>query len=107
MSQRAHADHFAPPPDSRDGRANLVGLSRQELGAALEELGEPAFRARQLWSWIYHHGASDFAAMTSLAKALRARLAERFRVERLEIARAQTSSGARPSVATTCCATSR
>jgi len=92
MSQRAHAQQFAPPPDTRDGRANLVGLSRDELGAAVSELGEPAFRARQLWSWVYHHGARDFTAMTTLAKPLRARLAERFRVERPEIARAQTSS---------------
>ncbi|MCG8557167.1 MAG: 23S rRNA (adenine(2503)-C(2))-methyltransferase RlmN, partial [Proteobacteria bacterium] len=91
MSRIAHAEHFAPPPDARDGRANLVGLSREELGAALAELGEPAFRARQLWSWIYHHGATDFDAMTSLGKALRARLAESFRVERPAIARGQVS----------------
>jgi 23S rRNA (adenine2503-C2)-methyltransferase len=92
MSRSAHAEQFAPPPDTRDGRVNLVGLSRGELGEAVAGLGEPAFRARQLWSWIYHHGARDFAAMTSLGKALRARLAERFRVARPEIARAQTSS---------------
>jgi len=92
MSRNAHADHFAPPPDTLDGRVNLVGLTRDELGAAVAGLGEPAFRARQLWSWIYHHGARDFAAMTSLGKALRGQLAERFRVDRPEIARAQTSS---------------
>jgi 23S rRNA (adenine2503-C2)-methyltransferase len=54
-------------------------------------LGQPAFRARQLWSWIYHHGAGDFDAMTTLAKSLRARLAERYRLDRPAIARAQVS----------------
>jgi 23S rRNA (adenine2503-C2)-methyltransferase len=92
MSRSAHAEQFAPPPDSLDGRVNLVGLSRDELDEAVAELGEPAFRARQLWSWIYHHGARDFAAMTSLGKALRARLAERFHIVRPAIAQAQRSS---------------
>ena len=32
-------------------------------------MGEPAFRARQLWHWIYHRGATDFAGMTTLAKS--------------------------------------
>ncbi len=91
MSRSAHAEQFAPPPDTRDGRANLIGLSREELGAVVAELGEPAFRARQLWSWIYHHGARDFAAMTNLGKPLRARLADGFRLDRPVIARAQTS----------------
>ncbi len=91
MSQRAHAEQFAPPPDTRDGRANLVGLTREELAEAVAGLGEPAFRARQLWSWVYHHGARDFDAMTTLAKSLRACLAERYRLDRPAIARAQVS----------------
>jgi 23S rRNA (adenine2503-C2)-methyltransferase len=92
MTRTAHAAQFAPPPDTRDGRVNLVGLSRDELGAVVAEAGEPAFRARQLWSWIYHHGARDFAVMTSLGKALRARLAERFLIARPEVAQAQASA---------------
>jgi adenine C2-methylase RlmN of 23S rRNA A2503 and tRNA A37 len=32
------------------------------------------FRARQLWPWIYHRGATDFALMTSLSKKFRERL---------------------------------
>ena len=53
---------------------DLIGLSRAELTAAVTDLGEPAFRARQLWHWIYHRGERDFAAMSSLSKAFRARL---------------------------------
>jgi 23S rRNA (adenine2503-C2)-methyltransferase len=73
-------------------RINLIGLSRDELAAAFAELGLPAFRARQVWHWIYHRGATDFAAMTTLAKPLRAVLAERFTVARLEVAAEQTSA---------------
>ena len=41
-----------------------------------------AFRAKQLWHWIYHRGETDFEKMTSLAKPFRAALAERFEVGR-------------------------
>jgi len=42
-----------------------IGLSREELTQAMAAIGQPAFRARQLWHWIYHRGATDFAAMTN------------------------------------------
>ncbi|HEX9789694.1 MAG TPA: 23S rRNA (adenine(2503)-C(2))-methyltransferase RlmN [Kiloniellales bacterium] len=90
MSQSAHARAFAPPADA-DGRRNLIGLSRQELAAEIESLGAPAFRARQLWHWIYHRGATDFGAMTTLSKGFRARLAETFVARRLQVSVAQTS----------------
>ncbi|MFQ5774090.1 MAG: 23S rRNA (adenine(2503)-C(2))-methyltransferase RlmN [Kiloniellaceae bacterium] len=92
MSGTAHAAHFAPPAETADGRSNLVGLSRAALEAEVRGLGEPAFRARQLWHWIYHRGATDFAAMTSLSKAFRARLAERFAVARPSVAAQQISA---------------
>lgn len=83
---------FAPPAArTADGRRDLVGLSREELAAALAEIGEKPFRAKQLWHWIYHQGATDFAAMTSIARPLQARLAEHFIVGRPEIATEQTS----------------
>jgi 23S rRNA (adenine2503-C2)-methyltransferase len=74
-----------------DGRQNLIGLSREALTAAMAELGEPAFRARQLWQWMYVRGATSFDGMTSLGKPLRAKLAERFIVARPEVARLQDS----------------
>ncbi|MBM3566914.1 MAG: 23S rRNA (adenine(2503)-C(2))-methyltransferase RlmN [Alphaproteobacteria bacterium] len=66
---------------------DLVGLSREELKAEMARLGEPAFRAEQLWHWIYFRGATDFALMTTLAKTLREKLAETHRVGRPHIAR--------------------
>jgi len=76
MSTAGHAEQFAPPLAAADGRSDLVGLSREELEALVVGLGEPRFRARQLWHWIYHRGVRDFDAMTSLAKSFRAKLAE-------------------------------
>ena len=73
-------------------RPSLIGLSRAELAAELAAIGEPAFRARQLWHWIYHRGARDFAAMTTLAKPLRERLAARYTLDRPGVALAQLSS---------------
>ena len=91
MSTTAHAPQFAPAAASTEARRNLIGLDRQALAAEMAAIGAPAFRARQLWHWIYHRGATDFAAMTSLAKDFRARLAERFVVERPTIVTAQHS----------------
>jgi 23S rRNA (adenine2503-C2)-methyltransferase len=82
MSTAGHADIFAPPAAAADGRIELIGLDRAELEAELARVGEPPFRARQLWHWIYHRGATDFALMTTLAKSFRADLAERYVVSR-------------------------
>ena len=85
----AHAEAFAPPVAT--GRRNLIGLTREELAAAVAELGEPAFRARQLWTWLYDKGETDFEKMSSLSKAFRAKLAEGFQVARPGVATAQRS----------------
>src|SRR5919109_1028126 len=82
MSTLKHAEQFAPPEVDEAGRRNLVGLSREELTEAMAAIGQPAFRARQLWHWIYHRGVTDFAAMTNLSKDFRAALTEQFMVGR-------------------------
>jgi len=86
-----HAEAFAPPAERADGRRNLVGLSREELGAEIAALGEKPFRAGQLWHWIYHRGITDFAAMTTLAKSFRANLATGHEVRRPAVGEAQRS----------------
>jgi 23S rRNA (adenine2503-C2)-methyltransferase len=89
----AKAALFAPPPAKlADGRRDLVGLSREELSAAIAEIGEAPFRAKQLWHWIYHQGETDFARMSSMAKPMRDKLAEHFVVGRPEAAVVQTST---------------
>ncbi len=79
----AKAALFAPPAGRRaDGRLEVVGLSRAALAAELAALGQPAFRARQLWHWIYHQGVSDFARMTTLARPLQQLLARELAISR-------------------------
>jgi 23S rRNA (adenine2503-C2)-methyltransferase len=74
---------------------NFIGLDRSEIAQALVAAGEPEktarMRANQLWHWLYHRGARDFAAMTSISKDLRRRLAERFTIGRGEVVRDQRS----------------
>ncbi|MBU6497361.1 MAG: 23S rRNA (adenine(2503)-C(2))-methyltransferase RlmN [Rhodospirillales bacterium] len=89
----AKTARFAPPPARlADGRRDLVGLSRAEMAAALAEIGEAPFRAKQIWHWIYHQGATDFARMSTIAKPTQARLAEHFVVGRPAAAVVQTSA---------------
>lgn len=84
---------FNPPPiETADGRRELVGLSREELAAELEAAGEKPFRAKQVWHWIYHQGVTDFARMSTIARPLQEKLAERFVIGRPGVASAQTST---------------
>ena len=76
-----HAKTFAPQADS-GGKRNLIGLDRRELTAALTARGLEKFRAKQVWSWIYFHGAQDFTKMTTLAKPARDLLEQHFTVAR-------------------------
>ncbi|HEY1719744.1 MAG TPA: 23S rRNA (adenine(2503)-C(2))-methyltransferase RlmN [Magnetospirillaceae bacterium] len=81
----------APTAAAPTPTKELVGLSREELEAALIELGEKPFRARQLWHWIYHRGATDFAQMSTLAKSLREVMAANYVVGRPTVSRDQAS----------------
>ena len=56
---------------------NLLDLDPAQLVAYCGEMGEKPFRAKQLQRWIHQYGASDFDAMTDLAKSLRDKLATR------------------------------
>ncbi|MGW8317744.1 MAG: 23S rRNA (adenine(2503)-C(2))-methyltransferase RlmN [Candidatus Promineifilaceae bacterium] len=55
---------------------NLYSLSQAQLSALVAEMGEPAYRADQIWNWLYRQYASGFEAMTTLPASLRVRLAD-------------------------------
>ncbi|MFP4671009.1 MAG: 23S rRNA (adenine(2503)-C(2))-methyltransferase RlmN [Desulfohalobiaceae bacterium] len=55
-------------------KQNLLEFSLQELQLRLQQMGEPAFRAKQLWQWIWQKKAHSFQDMTNISKALRQRL---------------------------------
>ena len=93
----AAGSHAATPAGShRDQRETLIGLTREELAERLLAVGVPAarvrMRAKQLWHWIYHRGATEFGAMTTMSGALRAALAERYTLARPQAAAEQRSA---------------
>jgi 23S rRNA (adenine2503-C2)-methyltransferase len=77
-------------------KQSLIGLSPDALKEALISAGvaekAAAMRVRQLWNWIYAHGARDFAAMTNLAKDFRAQMDARFTLARPRIVTEQISN---------------
>jgi 23S rRNA (adenine2503-C2)-methyltransferase len=79
-----------------DGRAELVGLTKDQIRDELARAGlEPKaakLRAKQIWHWIYNRGVSDFSAMTDIAKAQHGWLAERFAISRPHVVEAQVST---------------
>ena len=79
-----------------DGRIDLIGLPRPRIaelfGAAGLDARAAKLRAKQVFHWLYHRGATDFEAMTDIAKPMRPWLAERFVIGRPEVVEAQHSS---------------
>lgn len=82
----------APQPATAAAHKSLIGLDRVDLEAELEPLGLGGFRVRQLWHWIYCRGARGFEEMSTLSKAARAALAERYGLDRPAVAQAQESA---------------
>jgi 23S rRNA (adenine2503-C2)-methyltransferase len=78
------------------GPVNLSGMTRAELQAALIEsgtvdAGKARMRASQIWRWVHHYGVTDFAAMSDVAKDVRARLADAFTIARPQVVERQVS----------------
>jgi 23S rRNA (adenine2503-C2)-methyltransferase len=71
---------------------NLLEFDLEGLAAYCEQLGEKRFRATQLFRWIHHRGAAEFAQMSDLAKSLRDKLAGRAVIRGLPILSEQASA---------------
>jgi 23S rRNA (adenine2503-C2)-methyltransferase len=82
----------APLPLSSIQIPSLYDLTQEQLAQQLAEWGEPAFRAKQIWRWLYQRFAQDFDEMSDLGKPLRARLREHFALKRISITTQQKSS---------------
>ncbi len=61
-------------------KTDLRNLTQDEIVQYVEDLGQPAFRGRQIMSWLYRPGISDFAEMTDLAKKFRVILSDNARI---------------------------
>ena len=69
---------------------NLKSLTQPELAAVLKELGQPAFRAKQVYIWL-HKGVRSYEEMTNLPKSLRQTLAEKYPIAPPNVVRRQES----------------
>jgi 23S rRNA (adenine2503-C2)-methyltransferase len=72
-------------------RTHLLGHTLEGLEALFAEMGQPRFRARQLYTWLFAHRATDFSTMLTLPKTLRAAFAEQFDISRPVIDSKQVS----------------
>ena len=69
---------------------DIRSMTLEELTAALRDMGEPAFRGKQVFTWL-HRGVRSFDEMTDISKPLREKLARTYRVSGLTAARKQVS----------------
>ena len=69
---------------------NLKSMTLPEISAVLKELGQPAFRAKQLFSWL-HKGVRSFDEMTNLPQSLRDTLAKEYPICPPQVVRKQES----------------
>jgi len=70
---------------------NLKSLTQQEIGSVLKELGQPAFRAKQIYTWL-HKGVRSYEEMTNLPRELRGMLEEKYPICPPEVVRKQESA---------------
>lgn len=91
MSVTSHSEKFAAPRKDSSGRFELVGLDLPSLQAVMVGNGLPAFRAKQIWNWIYQRGVTTFEAMANLPKDLRVQLAEQYVIDRPKVITEQKS----------------
>ena len=69
---------------------DIKSMTQEEITDALRAMGEPAFRGKQVFSWL-HKGATDFAEMNNLSKPLREKLDKEFTITAPTVARKQVS----------------
>ena len=69
------------------GNIEIKSLLFNELQTKLQGLAQPSYRAKQIMDWLYEKRADGFEQMSDLPQALRAQLAENFRIDKLGVAR--------------------
>ncbi|MCA2013419.1 23S rRNA (adenine(2503)-C(2))-methyltransferase RlmN [Pararhodobacter sp. CCB-MM2] len=97
MSAPITQDVLTIPRKAPEGETpNLIGMTREQLRAALIEHGTPEKQAKmregQIWQWLYHWGVREFTAMTNLSKDYRAFLDRTFQIKLPEVVTKQVSA---------------
>ena len=73
--------------------ASIHDLFKPDLAGFCVSAGFPAYRADQVWRWLYRQWVSDWDAMRNVPAALRAALAERFRLDAATLTDAAVDAG--------------
>ncbi len=71
-------------------KQDIKSFNQTELAEALKAMGEPAFRTKQVFTWL-HKGCRSFDEMTNLSKGLRQKLDDAFYITVPHVVRKQES----------------
>jgi len=69
----------------------ITSFTIEQLTALMKELGQPGFRAKQIFHWVHQKHAAEFSQMTDQPKALIARLEQDFYIAQHKVRRCQRS----------------
>ena len=72
-------------------KKDIASYSFDELKLELEQLGEKAFRVKQIYSWMHEKLVDDFSEMTNLSKSLREKLDAQYEIRKVEMVTRQVS----------------
>lgn len=72
-------------------KTDINSLTYEKLNSIIEELGQPTFRAKQIYAWLHKYGVSSFDEMTNISKQLREILADSYFISTCEIEDKYTS----------------
>ncbi|MEA5085197.1 MAG: 23S rRNA (adenine(2503)-C(2))-methyltransferase RlmN [Lachnospiraceae bacterium] len=72
-------------------KADLKSMTFTELETVIKEIGEPKFRTKQVYDWLHNKLVTEFDDMTNLSKSLREKLAENYKISKLEIVEKRVS----------------
>lgn len=73
-------------------KADIRKLTQSELKDYFDKIGEPGFRAKQVYEWLWKNSARSFEEMTNLSNKIRENLSESFTLLPIQIATKQISS---------------
>ena len=75
----------------QDNKTDIKSLNLDELTAFIKDIGEPAFRAKQLYDWMHVKRARNYDEMKNIPKALKEKLSEKCSFTSLEVVQVQES----------------
>ena len=66
-------------------KIDILSLTKDELAAEIEKMGEKSYRAKQIYDWLHVKKATDFSQMSNLSAQFRDKLSEKFCIKSLKI----------------------